>query len=1493
MRNIYKYSFPISTILLCGLLLLFLHNLSPKFKQTEQAYKEDRAINLSKTTSKEKLAALLVNNGYVSNSKNANFIADTLTARLKRLEYPNLYYLQKRAYGKVPATVADSVGVLTAELIASKKRLGLDEPIPSPKTDTLNLNKGEGEITVKIYSKDKQSVDNVVVKLVEYSIEGDSAVSNVLGYVKTDSLGVAKIQGLDMARGYSVLPLKKGFEYGSSKGIKLGDFKEYKFFGLFWKNEYVFKFEQLEHRIQMIDNITLKQIKNDGSITVRTPSEYKSTVVTWFFIVLLAWWALAIVLIVKKKKFDTLMLSSVMFLTGLCVLVMFSIQNPLTEELRGVEMASGVIIGMACVLLLQFVDFIKLYQSSYKIDFDIPKQLIRWLFLPFKRKVSWLAPVLSGNAAWYKKICVLLLLGISGIFALLFNIPYISRVNKYIVNFLDRLPKGIGWLISAIILTALLWTPLGKSVGGMIVNLSLFGLTLQPSEIAKYLMIMFMAAFFSQNADSIIKYSRPDKTNLRAKVKTLGWIIGGLLFLILLYAILGDMGPALVVGVTFLLLYSLVKSKVNLDNLTEDDKWKRILTCDFAILVYGVVSFAIFIVVGYIIGHALMFAILWFVFWIIMGLANHRQFFETAFVFNLLVLLFVFGGQILGNIPMLSDTDIAERFEQRTSMCVNTWGVLDIENLGENAKPVSNTQVVNGLWAIATGGIMGQGLGDGNPNLIPAFHTDMILSSIGEQMGWLGLLLIVVVLGVLLRRVVVIGYRVKHPFAFYFCSGVAIVTGVQFFIISLGSSGMIPLTGITVPLMSYGRVSLILNLVALGVVLSLSNNVKESSSNSAVQQRGVGDYNYPVSIVSWTFIVIAFFVLEVWQFYALWRRGNTLIHPVLVESNGLPLIEYNPRIAIINKAMWAGNIYDRNNVLLATSNNSMLSDTAVVNKLVKSGLCKDSIAGIAKSHTKRYYPFEEHLFFMLGDQNKGLFFVYNEDNPIGYMAEAQHLSKLRGYDNRFYNEKNVPVKLRLKGIVKKDSRYLGEKSNSKTKDTTLVYALRNYEHIIPMLKTGVKGSPLAKHNENVLNGKYDIQLTVDAALQTELQNNLLLYAKNGYDKDKHLYVRRRGGLDKDNLLRISVVVLDAEDGDLLTSAIYPLPEYDTMKSEDKEGNKYYNDNKRKSGWTSYSDRDLGLTFASAPGSTAKIMSSMAGLNKLGTEEGSNTKFDIQLYEVIDYKDGKPVEPPMNGKLHDVVDMRTALVVSSNCYYIDLVNQCNLYKDLQTIYSQAGVVVGGKCTYKLNYPDNLNSSILDKVINDQQDKALTSWLKYTQDKHDGLFVNGRDKQKLRRAEWMWAWGQGTLDATPLSMARVVSAVVNDGEMPVTRFMIDEKTSSHPLVSKSSANAIKSFMRQQYEENAKKGHLSKLNNIGGKTGTPHRAYKGMKERKSRNLSDGWYVFYVDNGNDKSKHNIAVAVRMERVGKIGGSSTDAMWLSREVVIPTLEKNNYIVRR
>lgn len=1465
MKNSSKYAMLISTTLLCGMLIIFFCNLKSRYDSVEEDYKNKRAINLSKYISSEDISAILLNNRYVCNEQDANFIADTLEARLHRnLEYPNLYYLQKRAYGKVPALVADSANVLTKALENSYSAIGLDSLTQSISLDSLlynnNLKCGGGTISVQLNSEESQDFADAIVVLREYFADSlNYAKDTILGYAKTDSTGTAVFSGLDQNRAYSVLPIKRGYEYGSSKGIKKGKFKK----------DLTFNFEQLEHRIQMINNATLKQIKNDGTITVRTPQEYKAEVVKWFVLILLAWWGLVMFMLYHKRHFDPLLLATTMFLTSLCVLMMYAIQNPLTEELRGTDMAKGVLIGVGIIVLFQLIDFVKLYQGGYKIDFDIPLVICCWLFLPFKQKLSKLVPILTGYSQWYKKIGAMCLILLSLPFAI-FNIPIVSKINKAILNFLNRLPKGFGWLLLALFITALLWTPLGKEIGGMKVNLSLLGLTFQPSEIAKYLILFFMAAFFTQDADNIIVYSQPDRTNIKSKVKTLGWLISGLVLLMGIYAALGDMGPALVIGITFVLLYSLVKSKVNLDNLSEDDKWERIFTCDFAMLIYGVVSFALFMFIGGIVGNAFVFALLWFAVWIIFGILHHKQFFETAFVLNLLVFGFVFGGQMLKNIPIVAETDIAERFEQRTKMCINTWGDLDVEHLGMNAEPVSNTQVANGLWAIATGGLTGQGLGNGNANLVPAFHTDMILSSIGEQMGWVGLLMVVLCMALLLRRIIVVGFRAGHPFAFYFCMGVAIVTAVQFFIISLGSSGMIPLTGITVPLLSYGKVSMILNLTAIGVVFSLSKNISQNKQQTAAQEqvrrRSVYDYNFPISIVSWTYIVIAIFTLCVWQHYALWARGNTLIHPAYVHSQmGLPIIEYNPRIALLTKEMWAGDIYDRNGLILATNDPTKLP-----------GNTPDSIA---KAHTKRYYPFGEHLYFMLGDQNSGLFFSYDENNPKGYMAEVQHLSYLRDYDNTYYDEQNNPVKLSLTSSIKVNTKYMDGIAN----DTTVSYKLRNYKPLVKYLKSGVNGRPLRKHNEHVRDGDFDLHLTIDASLQKDIQERIAHYVE-------------ATSLKNNNLLRISVVVLDAENGDLLTSANYPLPNLNRLRDEDRNGNRSYSDNLKNKSWDAYTDRDLGMTFQTYPGSTAKVMSAMSGLQKLGTT-ASNKKYFISEEDIIEK--GKAPEP-----FGHEVTMKEAIVKSSNCYFIHLINENDLYWSLDSIYESVGVNIGNITPYYLDYTNKQSSTIKDyrEKIRQNQNRAIVKYIRRIEENKHG---------NMNAGEWRWAWGQGyqdyELQASPLNMARVASAVVNNGKMPYTQYIIPHnketkklvRTGTVKLLSAHEADMLKGYMLAESANQASRNAITLPDFVGGKTGTPER-YRIDKEinyynrrtqqytKKSHveKINDGWYMFFVEK--QGKSHPLAVCVRMERSTGSGA----AVRMTKSVVLESLYSNGYITK-
>ena len=1482
----------IISIFLVGMFLSFLHNIDKRLSSVNEDINNDRAIVLDSDCNEKKLSEIIFNDGYAETKKDADFIASVLINRQNENRFPSLYTLQKRAFGQVPIKLADSCDVLLSKQQASYDKLGQNDEVFLFSKDSVQA--GRGKITVTVFKKvesskwwkkklkkeDKMSCEGVPVRLTTHFRDSlNQACSAIVGFVMTDSKGVAMFDGLDTEASYSVLPIKRGCEYGTSKGTIGGKWRIDK------SNAGLsFFFEEKEHRIPLFGNATLRQIKTDKTILVRSPQEYKAIVVKWFIYVMIAWWVLCFYMVIRKKKFSGALLASCMFLTGLCLLMMFSMQDPLNDELHGVSMGIGVVIGLVACIFFQEVDFVKFYQNNSKIGFDIPLNVFRWFFKPYRQKVFGLATTLKSDVGIVRKMFDMILVLLTLPFLLL-DLLQITRLSKVVDRFCEKLPKGIGWLVTALLLTGLLFIPgLYQEIGGMKVNLNIFGLVFQPSEIAKYLILLFIAAFFTQQADTIIAYSLPNRIKMiGCKVKTLFWIILGLAVLMGMYLRLGDMGPGLVLGITFILLYSVIKSKVNLEHLDEEGRWKRIFSCDFAMLIYGVLTFIGFLLIGYKLGGkeiSLIFGVLWFVFWIALGyIGFKKQLFESALLMNIVVFLFIFGGQIMSYVPALKDSSTVERFEARTRMCINTWGDLDIEHLGKNAEPVSNTQVANGLWALATGGMRGQGWGEGKPSLVPAFHTDMILSSIGEQLGWIGLLMVVIALAVLLRKMAVIGYQVGHPFAFYLCLGFSIVIGVQFFIIALGSSGIIPLTGVTVPFLSFGRVSMILNLAAFGIVLSFCNSIKEETIvSTSVRQKSVEQYSYPIAMVTMVFLFFAVSTLFIWQYYQLWKRNSTLIRPAYVINNqGAPVVEYNPRIGLLVRNMYAGRIYDRKGILLATSDKSEITPEIYTSL----GIDQKELDNMLKRNQRRYYPMGEHMFFMVGDQNEGLMFAYDENHPVGYMAEAQHLSYLRGFDNVMYDKTGKPIKVELKTDRLKESAYLAPKDT--VSDPIL---LRNYEPLLKYLKDGIDGKKVEQHNKKVKEEMYDLHLTVDAALQIDLQNSIANYMQEKHKGSGHFH-----------LMRVSAVVIDAENGDLLASANYPLPDYDRLRLE--SDNKHYSDNLKGKDWQAYTDVDLGTTFRTMPGSTAKVMSAMAGLMQCGTNI-SNQTYYITNEDAVEKRNGYSIEPLGN------VTMRDAIVKSSNCYFMNLVNDKDLYPSLDVIYKTTGVSIGVQVPYYFTAKNDTTwRTLFDAKVSENRTVALAKYANYSEGVKKGIH------RKMDAAEWKWAWGQGwcqhELQASPLNMARVAATVVNNGKMPVTQYLVSnnkyEKSLRNegtiPLMKPEEASILKSYMLAEAANqfSRQRRSVSLPSYVGGKTGTPERA-RVLSERRRFNkwskkyetyrreekLNDGWYMFFVEG--DDSHHPIAVAVRMER----GLGSGPAVRLTGNMLLDCLNRHGYI---
>ena len=141
-------------------------------------------------------------------------------------------------------------------------------------------------------------------------------------------------------------------------------------------------------------------------------------------------------------------------------------------------------------------------------------------------------------------------------------------------------------------------------------------------------------------------------------------------------------------------------------------------------------------------------------------------------------------------------------------------------------------QVIQALYAFGRGGILGVGLGAGLPTIagrlpIPAVHSDYPLAALGEELGLVGLLAVLGLYLVVVSRGLRIAAAAHDDFRSLLAAGLALVIGVQAFIIAAGTLKLIPLTGITLPFISYGGSSLLANAVVIGLLLALSDRGAE------------------------------------------------------------------------------------------------------------------------------------------------------------------------------------------------------------------------------------------------------------------------------------------------------------------------------------------------------------------------------------------------------------------------------------------------------------------------------------------------------------------------------------------------------------------------------------------------------------------------------------------------------------------------------------------
>ena len=142
-------------------------------------------------------------------------------------------------------------------------------------------------------------------------------------------------------------------------------------------------------------------------------------------------------------------------------------------------------------------------------------------------------------------------------------------------------------------------------------------------------------------------------------------------------------------------------------------------------------------------------------------------------------------------------------------------------------------QIIQSWLALGTGGVFGQGLGEGKQKLfyLPEAHTDFILSVVGEELGFLGVVVIIGMFFLLVQRAMRISVAAPDTFGRFLAFGIAVLFGIEATVNMGVVTGMLPTKGLALPFISYGGSSLLISLFAVGILLNISSGLKISSIN--------------------------------------------------------------------------------------------------------------------------------------------------------------------------------------------------------------------------------------------------------------------------------------------------------------------------------------------------------------------------------------------------------------------------------------------------------------------------------------------------------------------------------------------------------------------------------------------------------------------------------------------------------------------------------------
>ncbi|MEP6755762.1 MAG: FtsW/RodA/SpoVE family cell cycle protein, partial [Chthonomonadales bacterium] len=329
----------------------------------------------------------------------------------------------------------------------------------------------------------------------------------------------------------------------------------------------------------------------------------------------------------------------------------------------------------------------------------------------------------------------------------------------------------------------------------------------------------------------------------------------------------------------------------------------------------------------------------------------------------MLGLLMMFGGEAITYLLHMGVMPV------RIDMWLGPW---------HNGHPFG-MQLGQSIWGMASGGLFGSGLGLGSPSDMPRSGSDLIYSSVTEELGAFGALFVMIVFLLIAFRGLKIARQTDNSFDRVLAIGISCLLTCQVFFIASGVTGLLPLTGISLPFLAYGNSSLIVSFFLTGLLRGISSR---GATHEVIPVR-------PLFVKTTRNLATTFacgLVLLIGIGRGIWIQGvqadsfagATISTP---DADGQIRPKVNPRLTRIERIIPRGSVYDRNGIPLATSRFDEISAALGNNQeLVQAAYQKG-----------RYYPCGSDFAHILG----------LVDNQVGALAgvERDYQHEMRGFKN--------------------------------------------------------------------------------------------------------------------------------------------------------------------------------------------------------------------------------------------------------------------------------------------------------------------------------------------------------------------------------------------------------------------------------------------------------------------------------------------------------------